>query len=355
MSAESKSLINKNFTHKVILNNGAEFTTNINEQDEKVEFIYLDKLNARQYSAIYSFNNDVFCNIVPRFIKCTIEDLLISNEYVLKVKELNVEIIFHHAVAKQRLPLLVILNLQFLKKEEITFCLDAIKAQNKQTQYEIAILKNALTQNTNKVKIILSNISDSCFSCKNPDDKHIIKIPNYFINEVNSRVLNNLAKISSVQVRKIASMMRIEVELELFSKDSRYYLCYMAKSEIKQKKYSNFSCNIINSNNVINFGSGNITDPSFSHMQNKAGSKIIDVNLVLLDRKIKNGNFKKSNNALIGPDGHVYFLDNQFPLFNYNNIMKSVMIDDNEINNMINEDVKEHNNNRDLLYSIDEN
>lgn len=325
MSFEQKALIGENFTRTVKLCNNAIITINISEQEETVEFIYVNQTSISKYCITHKFNDKIFCNILPHFIKYTFEELLNSKEYDPPIEnESYVEITFKYKVLKRNCPILVKLNLKdcstSLTTEGNASDIDEIKAQNKLMRAEIAIMKNILAQN-NKPRITLSTISDSYFSCKNPNDTHILRIPDDFINKVNSRVTNDFAKILSVKVRKIKHMVKIDVELELYSKECQYYLCYQYKTDFKKEILENFTDVLNQSKKSIFFGSGNIMD-KFTYLSKNTRDEIIGVYLILYDRRDFNIKKLREDNVSLSEtmfDLHheCYFLDDAFPINNY--------------------------------------
>lgn len=334
MSDEEKSL--DSFTHSVMLDCDAKFTTIIDEKKQSIEFIYVDNIHIRQYVSVYNFTDLAFCNVLPQFLRYIFEELLTNKSY--KISEVNdafVSIIFQYKVMKKDAPIHIRLNVKdFTGTAEGSLSeIEYLKAQVSQMRTEMNIMKNVLTRNVNKVRITLSDIFDTYFPCEDQNNKSIIKIPDTFINNVNCFVISDFAKISAVRIKKIQNLMKIDVDLELYSKECYYFLTQQVKTEFQTKKLENFTTTLTESSGPVFFGSSTMTNPFGT---SDAKGKINGVYLILYDRRQKwvDKNNMYTNSTITKSQYGVLFPPNEFPLNN-------VFVNDNRCLYAILQDKKE--------------
>lgn len=352
MSQEEKSL--DSFTHSVMLDCDAKFTTIINEKEKTVEFIYVDNIHIRQYCSVYNFNDIIFCNVLPQFLRYIFEELLTNKSYkISEVSDAFVNIIFHYKVMKKDSPINIRLNVKdFTGTSEGSLSeVEYLKAQVSQMRTEMNIMKNVLARNVNKVRITLSTVTNQNFACRdNLDNKFVLRVPADFIYRVNMHVLTVFAKIVEVRVKKISHLMKIDVELELYSKECYYFLSHQAKTEFETKSFENMNEKLTETSKPIFFGSGNIKDP-FGTNLNVNGTEIVGIYLMLHDRRKRDANARSINlsihrddsceygNVKLCIDGCKYFPADHFPLNNfeeYNGSLYAITINKKEI-----EDIKD--------------
>ena len=311
------------FTHSVTLDCDAKFTTIINEKEETIEFIYVDNIHIRQYTITYAFNDPAFSNILPKFLKDVLEELLVSKNYkIYDINDSSLSIVFYYRLTRRDLPITVKLNIKdFTAAAEGSLSeIEFLKAQNSQMRTELTIIKNVLARNANKVRITMTVISDACFVCKDPNDKSIVRVPENFVGSVNEKVYRDSAKILAVRIKKIQHLMKIDVDLELYSKECYYLLTHHLKTEFETKRLENFEATLTESSDPIFLGSSAMKNP-FDKSDQK-NEELYGVYLSLWDRRLPyDGNNRLELfpvNTYYGPNrrpepGLVFFPDH-FPL-----------------------------------------
>jgi hypothetical protein len=344
--------IDESSTYSVTLDCDAKFTAITDDKHGTVEFTYVDNVRIRRYSAIYNYSDDVFRDVPDVFIGYVIRQLLGVKLYkIFDVNDTSVSVMLYYHIVNRELPITVKLNVNdFTAAAEGSISeVEYLKAQISQMRTEMNIMKNVLAHNVNKVRITLSTVTDQNFVCKDkPNDKTVLRIPDRFLQEVNDRVLTDFAKIVEVRVKKISHFMKIDVELELFSKECYYFLSHQAKTEFETKSFENINKTLNESSGPIFFGSNNIADP-FSTNLNTNGTEIVGIYLVLYDRRKRNAD-ARSINLSIHNDHHrcynklslcldrrKYFPIDQFPLNNleeHNGSLYAITIDKKEIDDI---------------------
>ena len=189
---------------------------------------------------------------------------------------------FYYTIMGQELPITIKLKIRdFTAAAEGSLSeVEYLKAQISQMRTEMNIMKNVLARNVNKVRITMSTITNQNFVCAaKPNDKSVLRIPDRFLQEVNERVLSDFAKILEVRVKKISYLMKVDVDLELYSKECYYFLSHQAKTEFETKSFENMNETLTETSHPIFFGSANIADP-FSTNLNPKGTEIVGIYLM---------------------------------------------------------------------------
>lgn len=124
------------FTHTDI---NSKFQVSVNENTYMVDFLYIDYLRVKQYTASYAFNEPIFNNIVSHFIKDTFEDLMNSHAYEIKEQSDNELVIcFKYKLLKRDLPLIAELKTKPFEGNE------QLLADNKKLLNEVRALNSKL-------------------------------------------------------------------------------------------------------------------------------------------------------------------------------------------------------------------
>lgn len=168
-------------------------------------------------------------------------------------------------------------------------------------------------------KITLSFISCSYAPCLDQTAKSLIILPDDLIKEVNDRVRRDYAKILEVRVKKIINLLRVDIDVELYSKECYYFLTRRTVIMDEVKKFENFSETLTENSQSIFFGSDYLIT---QHEQNY--NIIYGIYLELYDRREPyiNGQGLTITEEYVNAPYGMLFPPDQYPIIIYNELAK---------------------------------
>lgn len=312
--------VRSKFTHQ---DTNYKFEVFVNNDEQVVEFLYIDYIQIKQYSCGYVFDNIIFRDILPHFIRDTFEDLMDS--YAYKIKEVSDKlaiITFNYKLLKKDLSFTIEIERDEpddSKSSEI----DILKSQVAALICEIKIMKDVIMRDSNKIRITESYISDAVLPKSEEGQSSIVYIPDQFIQMINNYVISRFGKILKVRINKIQHLMRIDVDLELYSKECYYMLSHQAVNVFESKNVDTIDVSITRPTQSIFLGA-DIVKPPWSISDEKS---LVGIYVVLVDRRSHAKNCQNKsiqiynvyddddeNKKCISPEFSVYFPENGFPL-----------------------------------------
>lgn len=282
------------------------------DEQKTITFTYIDYSKVKQYMASYHCNDDKFQYIQEYFMRDTFEDLMANHAYVIQeIDDSIINIRFDHKVFKREFSILIELlstPSQAVEGKEESTELAILKDKVANMSAEMKIMKEIIMRDSNKIRFTESYISNEALR----ESPKIIMVSDAFICKINAHVIERFAKIINVKLNKIGQYMRIDVNLELYSKECYYLLAKQGKQEVECKTFDTLKVELNEKNNSVFLGSYD----SF-----EKGVGILGLYLILADRRNSPSDHVMYNHEGVNPhSGHnytkmpIHFTNNQFPL-----------------------------------------